>query len=143
MRYLLDTNILSDLVRRPQGDVATRIAAVGEANVCTSIIVAAELRYGAAKRGSPALSTQVQSVLEVIDIVPFESPMETTYATVRARLEAQGTPIRANDLLIASQALVLNCTLVTDNVAEFARVAGLACENWLPRPPNAPARDRP
>jgi len=131
VRYLVDTNILSDLVRRPQGTVAQRIAAVGEANVCTSVIVAAELRYGAAKRGSPALSKQVDDVLEVLDVVPFESPMESTYARVRSDLEARGTPIGGNDLLIASQALALGCTLVTDNTAEFARVAGLAYENWL------------
>jgi tRNA(fMet)-specific endonuclease VapC len=131
VRYLLDTNIVSDLIRRPQGLVAARIAAVGEANVCTSVIVAAELRYGAVKRGSPALSAQVESVLETIELVPFESPMETAYATVRTRLESLGTPIGANDLLIAAQVLTLGHTLVTDNVGEFARVAGLAHENWL------------
>ena len=59
MRYLLDTNIVSDLVRNPQGRVAQRIRKVGEARVCTSIIVAAELRYGAAKKGSPRLSDQL------------------------------------------------------------------------------------
>ena len=54
MRHLLDTNIVSDLVRNPQGRIAVRIAEVGEAAVCTSVIVAAELRFGAAKRGYPS-----------------------------------------------------------------------------------------
>lgn len=131
MRYLLDTNILSDLIRRPQGIVAQRIAAVGETNVCTSVIVAAELRYGAAKRGSPALSKQVDDVLDVLEVLPLESPMECTYARVRSDLEARGTPIGGNDMLIASQAIALECTLVTDNASEFARVVGLRHENWL------------
>ncbi len=138
MTYLLDTNILSNVVRDPAGVVAARIAAVGEANVCTSVIVAAELRYGAAKRGSAALSAQVESVLEVIDTLPIEPPMDATYALVRTRLEAQGTPIGANDLLIAAQALALGCTLVTDNVGEFERVEGLVCENWLRTSPTTP-----
>ena len=59
MRYLLDTNMVSDLVRHPQGQVTQAIRAIGEAQVCTSIIVAAELRYGATKRGSPRLSRSV------------------------------------------------------------------------------------
>lgn len=133
MRYLLDTNIVSNLIRRPHGVVAERIAAVGEANVCTSVIVAAELRYGAAKRGSPALSAQVEAVLEALEIVPFEPPVDRTYATARTLLEARGTPIGGNDLLIAAHALALDCTLVTDNVGEFARVDGLAHENWVER----------
>ncbi len=133
MRYLLDANVLWELVRRPNGVVAERIAAVGESNVCTSVIVAAELRYGAAKRGSAALSAQVDAVLDVLEHVPFEPPMERTYADVRTRLEARGTPIGGNDLLIATQALALGLTVVTDNVGEFARVDGLACENWLER----------
>jgi tRNA(fMet)-specific endonuclease VapC len=133
VRYLLDTNIVSDLIRRPQGVVAERIAVIGEANVCTSVFVAAELRYGAMKRGSPALSAQVEAVLDVLEVLPLESPMETTYAHVRKRLESAGTPIGGNDLLIAAQALALDCTLVTDNSSEFARVEGLAHENWLSR----------
>jgi tRNA(fMet)-specific endonuclease VapC len=55
MRYLLDTNIVSDLVRNPQGKVARQVRKVGEKHVCTSIIVAAELRYGANKKRSPRL----------------------------------------------------------------------------------------
>lgn len=133
MKYLLDTNIVSELVRRPQGAVAERIASVGETNVCTSIVVAAELRYGAAKRGSAALSAQVESVLEVLDVLPFEAPLDRTYANVRAQLEARGTPIGGNDLLIAAQTLTLGYRLVTDNVGEFARVEGLTHENWLLR----------
>lgn len=131
MRYLLDTNVLSDLVRRPQGPVAARIADVGETNVCTSIIVASELRYGAARRGSPRLSAQLTTVLGAIDVLPFEAPADSIYGDVRTALERQGTIIGGNDLLIAAHALALGCAVVTGNEREFARVPGLVVENWL------------
>ena len=131
MRYLLDTNIVSDLVRNPHGKVAQRIRKVGEARVSTSIVVAAELRYGAAKKGSARLSAQLEAVLSVLDVLPFEPPADIMYASLRTSLEQVGTPIGANDMLIAAHALALGCTIVTDNEREFARVRGLSCENWL------------
>jgi tRNA(fMet)-specific endonuclease VapC len=114
-RFLLDTNILSDLVRNPQGRVAARIAAVGDEAVCTSIIVAAELRFGAAKRGSARLTTQLEGILSVIDVQPFEAPADDAYARLRAQLEAAGSPIGANGMLIAAHALAIDCTVVTYN----------------------------
>ena len=131
MRYLLDTNIVSDLVRNPQGKIAQHIRKVGEAQVCTSIIVAAELRYGATKKGSPKLSSQLQAVLGALEILPFETPADATYGELRTHLEKAGTPIGANDLLIAAQALSLGYAVVTDNDSELARVKDLHCENWL------------
>lgn len=131
MRYLLDTNIVSDLIRNPQGKIAQHVRRVGEAQVCTSIVVAAELRYGAAKKGSPKLSAQLEAVLGALEILPLDRPADAAYGTVRARLEQAGTPIGGNDLLIAAQAVALGCTVVTDNDREYARVSDLRCENWL------------
>ena len=131
MRYLLDTNILSDLVRHPQGRIAERIRKVGESKICTSIIVAAELRYGAAKKGSPRLTRQLEAVLGAMDILSFEKPADKVYGLLRARLERSGTPIGGNDMLIAAQALAASCAVVTDNEAEFDRIEDLHCENWL------------
>lgn len=131
MRYLLDTNILSDLVRNPHGRITQHIRKVGEAQVCTSIIVAAELRYGSAKKGSPRLTAQLATVLGALEILPLESPADVTYGLLRASLEQHGKPIGANDLLIAAQAVALRLILVTDKEREFARVDGLSCENWL------------
>jgi len=131
IRYLLDTNILSELVRHPRGPVAERVRKVGEAQVCTSIIVASELRFGAARRASPKLTAQLEAVLGAIDVLPFEAPADATYGRLRARLERAGTPIGGNDLLIAAQAVTLGHTIVTANEAEFARVAELPRENWL------------
>jgi tRNA(fMet)-specific endonuclease VapC len=130
VRYLLDTNVVSDLVRNPHGRITQRIRRVGEARVCTSIIVAAELRYGAAKKGSPRLVAQLAAVLSVLEVLPFEAPADATYGLLRARLEQSGKPIGANDLLIAAQAVALGHVLVTDNEREFARVEGLQYENW-------------
>ncbi len=117
---MLDTNIVSDLMRNPGGRAAGRLAAHGSAGICLSIITSAELRYGAARKGSPTLSARLNAV-----------PADTTYGVLRAGLAAAGTPIGPNDLLIAAHALSLNVTLVTHNVAEFTRVPGLTVENWL------------
>ncbi len=131
MRYLLDTNIVSDLIHNPQGRVAQHIREVGEARVCTSIIVAAELRYGATKKASPRLTAQLEAVLGALDVLPFEAPAYTAYGLLRVRLEQAGRPIGGNDLLIAAQVVALGHTMVTDNEREFARIDDLPRENWL------------
>ena len=131
MRYLLDTNAVSDLVRHPQGNVAQHIRKVGEAQICTSIIVAAELRYGAAKKRSPRLSAQLEAVLGALEVLPFETPADAAYGLLRTRLEQAGKPIGAHDMLIAAQTLALGYTIITDNEKEFARVEDLPHQNWL------------
>jgi tRNA(fMet)-specific endonuclease VapC len=130
-RYFLDTNIISDLMRNPQGKAAKRIAKVGEDNICTSIIVAAELRYGCVKSGSARLARVVEDLLAEIEVLPFDVPADTAYGGIRAELEAAGKPIGGNDLLIAAHALASDATIVTANPAEFKRFRGLKVENWL------------
>lgn len=130
-RHLLDTNIVSDLVRNPNGIVAERIRRVGAANVCTSIIVAAELRFGAEKKGSRRLATRIAEILDILEVLPFSAPADAAYAAIRTFLERAGRPMGANDLLIAAQAVTLDCTLVTDNEQEFRRIRRLSLENWL------------
>lgn len=130
-RYLLDTNIVADLVRHPQGRIAQEIARVGEDAVCTSIIVAAELRFGATKRGSERLTAQLETILAALDVQGFDAPADVAYGRLRARLEAAGLPIGGNDMLIAAQALSADLIVVTDNQREFERVADLRVENWL------------
>jgi tRNA(fMet)-specific endonuclease VapC len=134
--YLLDTNAVSDLVRNPGGAIARRIGTVGARRVCTSIIVACELRFGAVRRGSSRLTAQLETVLQPLDILPFEEPGDQAYGALRAHLERRGLPIGANDMLIAAHALAVGCTLVTDNEREFSRVPGLKVENWLRPLPN-------
>ena len=130
-RYLLDTNILSDLVRQPQGAVARRIAEAGEETICTSIIVAAELRFGAEKSGSDKLGDQVDLILSAIEILPLESPADREYGKLRHYLSRNGMLIGPNDLLIAAQALCAGLIVVTANTGEFSRVPDLKVENWL------------
>lgn len=130
-RYLLDTNIVSDLIRHPQGKIARKIARIGEEAVCTSIIVACELRYGAARKGSARLSEQLEAVLAPLDILSFEADADRHYGTLRAHLERSGQIIGPHDLLIAAQALAIGLTLVTDNLNEFKRVPSLKVQNWL------------
>jgi tRNA(fMet)-specific endonuclease VapC len=130
-RYMLDTNVISDLIRNPQGKAAKRIAKVGEDNICTSIIVAAELRYGCAKSGSQRLLKAIEDLLGEIEVMPFDMPADIEYGGIRATLEAAGTPIGGNDLLIAAHACATGATIVTANADEFKRVRGVKVENWL------------
>ena len=122
---------MSDLVRNPGGVVAKQISRVGEDSVCTSIIVAAELRYGALKATSAKLSERVELILSALEILPLEAPADREYAALRHHLSRQGTPIGPNDLLIAAHALAQDLTVVTGNVREFSRVPGLKVKNWL------------
>ena len=129
--FLLDTNVLSDLVRNPRGRVAEEITKVGESAVATSIIVAAELRFGAVKSGSKRLATQLDAILERLIIFPFDAPADEQYGQLRHDLQKKGQVIGANDMLIAAHTLALGRTLVTDNLGEFKRVRGLSTKNWL------------
>jgi tRNA(fMet)-specific endonuclease VapC len=130
-RYLLDTNVLSDLLRNPGGRAVQRAALVGDTTICTSIVVACELRYGAAKKGSARLSERVESLLESLEVLPLDKESDRRYAEIRLHFDQRGRPIGPNDLLIAAHALALDLTMVTANVEEFTRVPGLRVENWL------------
>ncbi|MFT4728594.1 MAG: tRNA(fMet)-specific endonuclease VapC [Granulosicoccus sp.] len=129
-RFMLDTNVISDLIKDPMGKVARQLETEGESSVCSSIIVASELRYGVAKSGSRELSLRVDAALSAIEILPFDIPADTEYGKLRALLAAKGKPIGPNDLLIAAHALSLGLTLVTDNIREFKRAKGLSVVNW-------------
>ena len=130
-RYLLDTNIVTDLIRNPSGPVAGRILSVGQDTVCTSIIVACELRYGAAKKGSVRLVARVEALLERLTVLPLGEDVDREYALVRNELERAGSLIGPNDLLIAAHARALGLIVVTANLREFSRVPGLALQNWI------------
>jgi tRNA(fMet)-specific endonuclease VapC len=131
MIYLLDTNIVSDLVRHPHGTIRNCIAEKRGEQIGTSIIVVAELRFGVARRKSSGLALQLESVLSGLEVFPLDAPADVFYAELRAELQAAGKPISANDMLIAAHALAFGCVLVTDNVREFSRVRNPTVENWL------------
>ena len=131
LRYLLDTSVVSDLIRNPHGVAAGRMATVGEDAVCTSIVVAAELRFGAAKSGSSKLADRIDLILSALEVLPLEPPADRHYGDIRQNLARQGTLIGPNDLLIAAHARALDLMVVTANAREFFRVPGLRIENWL------------
>ena len=130
-RYLLDTNILSHLIRNPSGPVFDCLRSILPATACTSIMVSAEIHFGLRKGASKKLQIQAEKVLEVMDILSLEKPVDLHYGEIRAFLNQAGKPIGGNDLFIAAHALALDLTLVSANVREFSRVPILRVENWL------------
>jgi tRNA(fMet)-specific endonuclease VapC len=130
LEFLLDTNILSELIKDPAGSAAQKVAAVGAEKICTSIIVARELRYGAEKKGSVKLEERVERLLEAIPVLPPAGEVDRQYAKLRHSLTIAGRPIGPNDLLIAAQALHQNLILVTRNLGEFSRIESLMVEAW-------------
>ncbi len=135
-RYMLDTNIISDMVKNPRGEAAHR-ARLEQDGLCTSIVVAGELRYGCAKTGSVELTRKVEEILDEIGVVALDQPADEHYGVLRHELEKAGQIIGSNDLLIAAHAASMHLTLVTANLREFARVPGLKVENWLEATPRS------
>lgn len=131
MTWLLDTNMVSDLMRHPHGVVARRLTSVTGDQVITSVVVACEISFGLARRSSPRLEERWRRLRDVIPVVALGDDVVAAYRGARAALERVGTPISPNDLLLAAHALALDAVVVTDNVREFARVPGLRVENWL------------
>ena len=133
--YLLDTNMLSAIIKQPTGEVAQHLLLLDASQVTTSIIVACELRFGAAKKNSLVLTQRVEQLLAIMTVYPLVPDADKYYGQIRADLESKGQLIGQNDLLIAAHTLALDVILVTDNVREFARVPNLKLENWLNRTP--------
>jgi tRNA(fMet)-specific endonuclease VapC len=128
---MLDTNALSDLIRNPRGELVRRLSKAGPDAVCTSIVDACEVRFGAERKGSDKLTQRVEQLLAAMPVLPFDDPADRHYADIRAELERAGTPIGNNDLFIAAHARSRGMTLVTHNLREFERVSGLRVEDWL------------
>jgi len=131
MRYLLDTNMISDLVKNPAGTVAQHVRSLAPDSLCTTTIVAGELRYGVEKKASAELRYRVTQILGAIPVLPLDAACADAYGTIRAELESQGISIGVNDLWIAAHARTLGLVLVTHNTEEFRRVPGLQWEDWL------------
>ena len=128
---MLDTNVVSDIARHPNGLSAQRLIEVGAEYAGISIVVACEIRFGLAKSGAHRLVHRLIQVLAQCETLSLEPPADEHYADIRNRLERTGRSIGPNDLLIAAHARALGLTLVTDNIREFSRVPSLAVENWL------------
>jgi tRNA(fMet)-specific endonuclease VapC len=130
MRRTLDTNICSYILRKHPASMIERFAGLDRSALWLSAIVAAELRFGAAKLGVPRLQAAVEAWLAGFDLKPW--PIEATlqYAPMRLQLERAGTPIGGMDLMIAAHALAEDSVVITNNARGFHRVPGLAVEEW-------------
>jgi len=130
MRRTLDTNICSYILRRHPASMVERFAALDRQQLWLSAIVAAELRFGAAKLASPKFSAAVESWLAGFDVRPWPVEAAHHYAQLRAGLERAGKPVGGMDMLIAAHALAQDSVVITNNAREFHRVPGLAVEEW-------------
>ena len=131
MIYLLDTNVISDMVRNPHGSAATALSERDDTEVAISVIVAGELRYGCHKKGSHLLTERVEALLAEVSVLSVDAETAAEYGRIRAHLEARGQMIGGNDLWIAAHAISREAVLVSGNSRELKRVPGLQLENWL------------
>ncbi len=131
MAYLLDTNIISFWARQSSPALMTKMLAGSPAELCTSVLVEHELRYGFARNPKVKAWPMIEKLLELIPVHPLTRAAANRAAQLRSELASLGSPIGAYDLLIAATAIEHGATLVTNNVREFSRVAGLTVENWL------------
>ena len=131
MRFMLDTNIIAYAINRRPEIVLARLTAHDPEDICISAITLAELEYGVSKSSKPDRNRlALLTFLASIRILPFDADAAREYGGIRDALTKKGTPIGANDLLIAAHARALGLTLVTNNTREFQRVEGLSLENW-------------
>jgi tRNA(fMet)-specific endonuclease VapC len=133
--WLLDTNIISDLMKNPAGRAAQALKALQQkepnAAIVTSIVAECELAYGLEKNRAVKLKESYARAAKAFDVLPLDTSATQHYAKLRNELERAGTPIGANDMLIAAHALAVDATLVTNNDGEFARIPNLKVANWL------------
>jgi tRNA(fMet)-specific endonuclease VapC len=137
--YLLDTNVIRELMRSATGKAALRYRTVlstklrnpgAPTTVVTSLIVQCELLLGLRRNPAPRLHASYELMMGGLPVLPLDEALGPVYAGLRTDLEQAGTSLEANDLLIAAHALSIGATLVSDDAA-FARVPGLKIENWL------------
>jgi tRNA(fMet)-specific endonuclease VapC len=131
MRYLLDTNIISDLMRNPRGEVARKIVEIGEKKIFTSVLAIGEVIYGIEKRRSEKHAVALKAIMPFMKPEPFESPADKHYAAIRLAIEAMGLPVGQLDMLLGAQALASDAVFVTANEKHFRHMPGLKIENWL------------
>ena len=129
--YLLDTNICIYIINRRPMEVFDRFEGLKVGQVAVSSITGAELSFGVEKSGSTRNRQALDKFLAPLDILAFDEAAMRASGSLRTHLEGQGTPIGSMDMLIASHALALEATLVTNNAREFQRVPGLVLENWV------------
>lgn len=131
MKYALDTNTLIYFFKG-MGNVGQKLMMHAPGDIMLPAVVLYELETGIAKSQSPAKRRdQLNELLKVIQIIPFEAKAARIAADIRADLEQQGRMIGPLDNLIGASAIAAGAILVTRNTNEFSRIAGLVVENWF------------
>ena len=128
--FMLDTDTIS-FALRGHGGVGLEVAQRRPSELCMSAITLAELRFGADKRKSKKIRAAVDAFADAIQVLPFDASAAARFGLIAASLSERGVPIGQMDTLIASHALVLNATLVTNNQKHFSKVHGLRLVNWV------------
>ena len=130
--YMLDTNICIYLIKQQPESVRKKFESLAIGSVSMSLITYGELKYGALRSNNSSKATAVLDRLtSYIPVLSMHQDVAIEYAKIRADLTNKGTPIGNNDLWIAAHARSSGHTLVTNNLREFERVAGLELENWV------------
>jgi tRNA(fMet)-specific endonuclease VapC len=131
VKYLLDTNVLSDFVRGEPA-VMARLRQEAPPQLAVSVITEMEVEYGLARNPNlpSRVSKAMRTLLSTISVLPFEREDARVAAQLRASLNSQGTPMGAYDLLLAACALRRGLKIVTHNAREFSRVGGLGLDDW-------------
>ncbi len=132
MKFLLDTNTCIYIIKNKPPQVLQKFQTFNVSDIGISSITVAELEYGVYKsQRQQKNKLALTQFLILLEIVPFDETSTQLYGQIRAELERKGTVIGAMDMLIASQAMSLGLTLVTNNIKEFSRIPGLVLENWV------------
>ncbi|NBW51569.1 MAG: type II toxin-antitoxin system VapC family toxin [Betaproteobacteria bacterium] len=131
MTYLLDTNTCIYIINEQPARVLQRLIQAGRESLAISTVTVAELAFGVAKSTRPETRAKLENFLSKFPILDWDQDAAWIYGNVRKTLEAKGQRIGERDLLLASQALALDATMVTNNTREFERVEGLKLENWV------------
>lgn len=138
--YLLDTNVCIRILNGTSKAVIERFSRESPKTIRLCSVVKAELNYGARKsRDVSGVLQSLSAFFSPLESLPFDDASAEEYGAIRAQLEAGGTPIGGNDLLIAAIARRHDATLVTHDQGEFIRVAGLRVEDWEPKPEHHPS----
>lgn len=132
MRYMLDTNICSYILRDRPPSVRRRFEKAGEGNLSISTVVLAELFFGAARHPKcAAIRREITDFVSRITILPWDESAADHYGDIRAALEKKGAPIGAMDMMIAAHARSIGVTLVSNDLSHFEKVVGLKLANWV------------
>ncbi len=129
---MLDTNICIYIIKKRPPSVRERFAAFRIGELCISAITVSELLYGVEKSGVPEKNRRaLEAFLLPLDVAEYDFKAAVEYGKIRASLEKEGRVIGGLDMQIAAHARALDLTLITNNLKEFERVAGLRVDNWV------------